>query len=56
MRSTPVPWQQIGATQYVFAGIGETSFKVSPFHAATVLVLVEGLMTEFATPLNEFFI
>ena len=31
-------------------------FKVSPFHAATILVLVERLMTEFATPLNEFFV
>jgi hypothetical protein len=25
-------------------------FRVSPLHAATVLVLVERLLTEFATP------
>ena len=31
-------------------------FKVSLFHTATILVLVERLMTEFAAPLNEFFV
>jgi hypothetical protein len=31
-------------------------FQVSLFHTVALLVLVERLMTEFATPLNEFFV